>query len=432
MKTFKGFYVEVLGCPKNISDSEFIVREMEKAGLEFKKDPEEADLIVVNTCAFIISAVAASVDTINKYIEMGKKIIVTGCLPMRVDRNLIRHRNIIGVLRIPEFSRFSDFLEGKIVKSRERFIIGFNPSEVYHFTPPHYRYIKIADGCNHRCAFCTIPHIKGRYRSKPMGIILKEVQTLPEHVKEIILVAQDTSKYGVDIYGRQMLHVLLQKLSGVFNGWIRVMYLYPTTFYPELLKVLKEEENIVKYIDIPFQHVSTKVLKSMKRGYGKEDVERIVEQIRDAGNFFIRSTFIVGSPDETDKDFNELIEFLNTYRIERIGLFPYYHEEGTALYSKKDLPDKIKEKRLVELMKLSGKISREKNQEFIGKSVKVLIDGEEEGEFYGRTQYDAPEIDNIVWIRGECNEGDFEEAYIVDSLDYELIGDRVQKTGSQG
>ena len=426
MKTFKGFYVEVLGCPKNISDSEFIVREMEKAGLEFKKDPEEADLIVVNTCAFIISAVAASVDTINKYIEMGKKIIVTGCLPMRVDRNLIRHRNIIGVLRISEFSRFSDFLEGKIVKSRERFIIGFNPSEVSHFTPPHYRYIKIADGCNHRCAFCTIPHIKGRYRSKPIEIILKEVQTLPEHVREIILVAQDTSKYGVDIYGRQMLHVLLQKLSGVFNGWIRVMYLYPTTFYPELLKVLKEEENIVKYIDIPFQHVSTKVLKSMKRGYGKEDVERIVEQIRDAGNFFIRSTFIVGSPDETDKDFNELIEFLNTYRIERIGLFPYYHEEGTALYSKKDLPDKIKEKRLVELMKLSGKISREKNQEFIGKSVKVLIDGEEEGEFYGRTQYDAPEIDNSVLVSPPPSIGEIVPVRIISADVYDLFAEPIQ------
>jgi len=425
-KNLKKFFVHSLGCPKNDTDSEYIVTNLEhRFDLKFVADPEKADFIIVNTCGFIKPAIEESVDIIKSYKSIGKKVIVTGCLLQREGEKFVNKIDAPGIF-LPDIVRFKEILSGKkFVEGRERSLVEKNIYSQSHFMPEHYRYIKIADGCNHRCSFCTIPSIKGRYHTKPLGDIIAEVKSLSKSVKEIILIAQDTAKYGEDLYGKPMLIELLKRIDEIFDGWIRIMYLYPSKIIKKVVDLISSSKHIVPYLDIPFQHVSDRVLKDMKRGYRKKDIIDLLDYIRSSGRFAVRTTFIVGFPSEKKEDFRELLDFLERYRIERVGVFRYYREKGSYAYNLGNIRSKIKEKRMVELMNLFGRISNEVNQEFIGEDMRVLVDGEDNGEFFGRTMYDAPEIDNSVWLEGRYETGKFYNVRIDNAIDFELFGNRV-------
>jgi len=425
-KKLKKFFVHSLGCPKNDTDSEYIVTNLEQGfDLEFVADPEKADFVIVNTCGFIKPAIEESIDIIKSYKLVGKKVIVTGCLLQRGGEKFVNKIEAPGIF-LPDIVRFNEILSGKkFVKGSERSLIEKNIYSHSHFMPEHFRYIKIADGCNHRCSFCMIPSIKGRYHSKPLENIIAEVKSLPKSVKEIILIAQDTTKYGEDLYGKSMLIELLKRVDEIFDGWIRVMYLYPSKIIKKVVDLISSSEHIVPYLDIPFQHVSDRVLKDMKRGYRKKEIIDLLDYIRSSGKFAVRTTFIVGFPSEKKEDFRELLNFLESYRVERIGVFKYSREKGSHAFNLGNVNSKIKEKRMVELMNLFGRISNEINQEFIGENIKVLVDGRDNGEFFGRTIYDAPEIDNLVWLEGRYETGKFYNVRIVNAIDFELFGNRV-------
>ncbi len=411
----KKFYLESLGCPKNTSDSEFIIEKLIKQGYIYIKSYEDADTIIVNTCAFIKPAIDESVKLIKEYSRLNKDVIVTGCLVERFGKEIKGlHRKNIYFMRIKE-----------IFNIKERFFIGENISRNY-LEPYHYRYIKISDGCNHRCSFCSIPHIKGRYKSKPVEMVLNEIKSLPQSVKEIILIGQDTTKYGIDIYGKPMLNQLLKKLVKIFKGWIRILYLHPLFITDDLIEMISEDNNIVKYIDLPLQHISDNVLKSFTRGYDEKYVRRLIEKIRRRSNLFIRGTFIIGSPFEKDKDFKKLCEFVKENEIERICFFIYSPEEGTNLYRYGTLDKEIIKEREIEFQNLSFEIREKINERLLWKRIKILIDGKEDL-YYGRTEYDAPEIDNIVYINQKVKIGEFEDVEIVSFADTFLFADRLQK-----
>lgn len=409
----KRFYVEALGCPKNTTDSEYIIEIFKTKGFIYESEVKNADIIIVNTCAFIKPAVAESLNVIKEFLNLKKDVVVTGCLVERYGKNFIKMKNVQS-LRIKE-----------ILNIEERFFIGENISKNY-IEPEHYRYIKISDGCNHRCSFCTIPHIKGRYRSKPVELVLREISNLSSQVKEIILIGQDTSRYGIDIYGKPMLIKLLKEIKKYFKGWIRILYLHPLFINDDLIDLVSNEENFVKYFDIPFQHVSDKVLKSFNRGYGEKEVKKLVEKIKKINNIFIRATFIIGSPFEKDKDFNLLCDFVKDYMIERICFFIYSPEEGTLLFKYGNLKNSILKERERKFHNLSSELREKVNESLLWKRIKILVDGKEDL-YYGRTEYDAPEIDNIVYVNQKTRIGEFEDVEIVSFADTFLFADKLQK-----
>ncbi len=417
-----------LGCPKNVVDSETLMGQMRLNDIELAKTIDDADIAIINTCGFIDAARAESIDTIVETIRHKddkklKKILVMGCLVERYRDELAKE--------IPEVDRFFGtheipaLLEELGARYRYEMI-----GERILTTPLHYAYLKISDGCDNPCSFCSIPLMRGKLISRPIEEILKEVELLSSRgVKEIIIVGQDTTAYGLDHYGKRMLPKLLEEIAAVGGiQWIRLMYTYPAKFPMELLDIFMKTPKLCRYIDIPIQHIADRVLKSMQRGLSRKATKDLLKAFRNrVPDIALRTTLIVGYPTETDKDFEELFNFIGEERFERLGVFPYSHEEGTTAYDLGDpIPSEVKEERLSRIMELQREISEDRNQNLIGKTLPVLIDREEQGWSIGRTESDAPEIDNEVYCRGtEIRCGEFYHVLISDAVEYDLYGDIV-------
>jgi len=424
-----------LGCSKNLVDSEKLLSQLRSQGIKTRLDPTRvnADVLVINTCGFILDAKEESVNTILEAIEAKKngqinKIYAMGCLIQRYRHELEPEIPEVdawfGVEQIPE-----------IVASLN---LAFNPEILNHritSTPSHYAYLKVSEGCNRKCSFCAIPDIRGNHVSRKMEDILEEANYLAKQgVKEILLIAQDLSYYGRDLYHESMLVPLVRNLADIKGiEWIRLHYAYPANFPAGLLDLMQTNEKVCNYLDIPFQHISDNMLKKMNRGYGKEDTYRLIRDIRkkipDAA---IRTTFLVGHPGETDDDFNELLEFVKEARFERLGVFTYSPEEGTKSgdLMADDVPEELKQERYSSLMELQQQISSEMNQAKVGQEFQVLID-RTDGEFYvGRSRYDSPEVDNEILIpltSGVTKSGEFHQVRITKADDYDLYGDLILK-----
>lgn len=395
----KKIAIFTLGCNKNLVDSERLAGILDGKQFELTYNINEAEAVIINTCGFIKPAKEESIQLILQMAELRrrnkiKKLIVFGCLSQRYPDLKNQILQIDEVFGIEPYKQIVDSFGKKYVSEYSRFLM----------TPPHYSYLKISEGCNHRCSFCAIPLIKGKYRSRKMEDLLIEAKDLSKQgVQELNIIAQDTTFYGKDIYGTYKLPVLLNNLAENFEfKWIRLLYTYPTNFPKDVLKVIAKHDNICKYIDLPLQHISNNVLHSMKRRSTKESITELIKEIRDTiPDVAIRTTFIVGYPNETEQDFEELYSFVEEQKFERLGVFTYSPEEGTSAYSLADpIPQEIKDERLDKIMRLQQQISLERNKSLIGNTIDVIIDDDENKKFYiGRTQFDAPEIDNGVIIK---------------------------------
>jgi len=419
-----------LGCSKNTVDSEVLMKQLQASGIDVVHDSNDpTETVIINTCGFIADAKEESVDTILNSVALKnagkiKKIIVFGCLSERYAATLKKE--------IPEVDLWYGVhdLENIVTAAQAT----FNPellTDRVLTTPSHYAYVKIAEGCNRRCSFCAIPLIRGKHLSKPVETILEESKRLVNNgVKELILISQDLTYYGIDLYGKQRLTELVDLLSEQSGAeWIRLHYTFPSGFPLPLLDLMRERTNICNYIDIPLQHINDKILKEMQRGIGTAGTIALLEEFRkrlpDAA---IRTTFIVGFPGETEKAFMELADFVKSSQFDRMGVFTYSPEEQTAAFKKRDsIPQKVKNERAEYLMTLQQEISLEKNRKKIGTTQKVLIDDLETPYYVGRTEYDSPEVDNTVLIKSNqpLSIGDFYTAKIVDADLYDLMAEVV-------
>lgn len=418
-----------LGCSKNLVDSEKLLYQLRDNGHEVFHNAENyTDGVIINTCGFILDAKTESIETILEYAKARQagftdKIIVMGCLSERYKESLKEEiPEVDGFFGVSEIPQIVDFFEGK-----------YNEDHLHRRitqTPGHYSFLKISEGCNRQCAFCAIPSIRGKQISLPMTLLIKEARELEKYgVKELILIAQELTSYGQDIYKRKALPELINLLLENTNfEWIRLHYAYPDGFpSEEIIQLMQNNPRICRYLDIPVQHASNRILKSMKRGHTRKDIEEIVHKFRATiPGIAIRTTLITGYPGETREDFEELKEFMESVRFDRAGVFPYSHEEGTPAFEFQDnVPEETKISRMEELMRIQEKISLEKNLDKVGKTFKVLID-RKEGEFFiGRTEFDSPEVDNEVLIPVEGNDlkvGEFYNIGIFDAVEYDLYG----------
>lgn len=429
-----------LGCSKNLVESERLIRQLEARDFAVRFDPEKprADYVVVNTCGFISDAKEESINTILELAslkEQGKigKIAVMGCLSQRYLEDLKKE--------IPEV----DFWFGKFdwpglietITAEESALhtaktgMAVPPPPLWErtlTTPSHSAYLKISEGCNRFCAFCAIPSITGRHRSRPIEEILEEVKFLTSKgVKEFNVIAQDLSAYGTDLYGKPKLAKLIEMISEIEGvKWIRLHYAYPADFPMDILDVIASKENVCKYLDIALQHISDPVLKNMKRHISKEETLSLLKEIRDkVPGIKIRTTLMTGFPGEGEEEFLELMDFVKTQRFDRMGAFTYCEEDDTfaAKYLDDNIPQEVKQERLDKLMALQQEIAMELNEQMIGTVQKVLIDRVEEGIAYGRTQYDSPEVDPEIIINdSSLRPGDFVNVTITEAYPFELIG----------
>lgn len=432
-------FIDTLGCPKNFNDTQTAKGFLEGAGYETVQDPENADAIIINTCGFINDAKKESIERIFDYCaykEAGKKIIVSGCLSQRYGNELFEEMPEVDCfLGVNEYERLPEIL--KTLDSRSKHI----RNSYADVLPRMCRKlddncfssaVKIAEGCNNRCAYCVIPSIRGGYRSKTIEDILEETKQLAAAgCKELILIAQDVTNYGVDLYGKYMLPELLKKLCRIDGiEWIRLMYCYEDRITDELIEVMAEEPKICKYIDIPIQHSSDDVLKAMLRRSTEDSIRNTIARLKARiPDIHIRTTLIVGFPGETDEDYEKLLEFVEEMRFARLGVFAYSQEENTVAGEMQDqIDEEIKEERLTGIMRAQLEISLESNKEKIGKTFKVLVEErDEDGSYIGRTEFDAPEIDNSVLFTShrQLNPGDFVDVLIEDAFDYDLVGTEV-------
>ena len=418
--------VITLGCSKNTVDSEVLSGHLKAAHLELTDDPKKASSIIINTCGFIDLAKEESVNTILEAAALKRKgkiqtLIVAGCLSERYGEDLRKE--------IPEVDHFfGTEAYGNILKVLSPDLKYALMGERVLSTPKHYAYIKISEGCDNPCSFCAIPLMRGKHRSKQVEDIVREAQALTRQgVKEIILVAQDSTAYGLDIYGKRSLDVLLRALSDVSGAeWIRLMYAYPTKFPNEILPVIAERDNICSYIDMPLQHISTNVLKSMRRGITRRATEELIHIIKDTvPDITLRTTFIVGYPGETEQDFAELCEFVSNGFIDRVGVFTYSQEDDTYAYILGDpIAQEVKDERRTILMDIQKGLSLQRNQALIGTQVKAIVEQEINGEYQCRTESDAPEVDNELYVRTEqkLSIGDFITVEIDDTAEFDLFG----------
>lgn len=420
-----------LGCDKNRVDGEKILGNFVKNGYTVVSDPVEADVIVVNTCGFIQSAKTESLDAIFEMCTIkektGAKLIVTGCLAERYKDVLVSEiPEADAILPLRENANVVSYVEdNSFCQSGERILT----------TQPHYAYLKIADGCNNRCSFCAIPGIRGSYKSVPIEDIVNEAKTIIEEngVRELILVAQDTTRYGKDIYGKYSLIELLDELCKLDIEWIRIMYCYPELVTEELLNYIANNPKICKYLDIPLQHCSDNILKLMRRRNTKDQSIELIKKIRCFNpKISIRTTFMVGFPGETEEDFNELIEFIDTYKLDNVGFFAYSREEDTTSYSMKpQIAEKTKKNRLAKAFLAQQKIVFDSNKKFIGKTIKVLYEGIDDKKqlLFGRSEFQAPDIDGkIFFTANSCPMvGEFYNIKITDCIGYDLKGELVDE-----
>lgn len=407
-----------LGCDKNRVDTETMLTYLNQAGFRFTSDPKEANVIIINTCAFIAKARKEAVDTIDEMLEYKKKgkcekIIVTGCMPQKYLPELKKEFKTVdcflGFDDYPNIAQIvSDLYDkgGQIVRCGDASTIACVENRMIT-TPNHYAYLKIADGCENYCTFCTIPFIRGQFRSKPIDEVAREAKSLVNGgATELILVAQDVTKYGTDLFGKPALVDLIKKLSKIKDlRWIRLLYCYPELVTDELLNEVVTNDKVCKYLDIPFQHVSDNVLKMMNRHINHEKTIALVEKIRALPvHIAIRTTFMVGFPGETDKDFAELVDFVKRYKLDQVGFFAYSKEEGTvAAKMPNQVDEKTKNKRLLAIMKEAEKVQKANLRAMVGKTVDVVyedIDYDREL-FVGRSQYQAPEIDNLIYFKSK-------------------------------
>lgn len=419
--------VLTLGCAKNVVDSEELLEQIDHSDYELIQNPNEADVLVINTCGFIQDAKKESIDTIIQAAELKKqgklkKIIVMGCLSERYKSDLQKE--------IPEVDAFIG--ANKIEQVTQELNIDFKYEllgERHLTTPRNYAYLKISEGCDNPCSFCAIPIMRGVHISKPIERIIKEAQRLAVlGVKELILIAQDTTYYGLDIYGKRSLNTLLEKLNDI-NGieWIRLMYAYPAQFPLEILDAFIDNDKICKYIDIPVQHISDNILKSMRRGISSRATRELIEKIRNkVPGVAIRTSLIVGYPGEGEDEFNELTAFVQDMEFERLGVFTYSQEEDTHAYDLGDtVPEEVKQARKDTIMQVQRDISYKKNRAMIDTEIKVVVDRVENSIAYCRSEYDAPEIDNEVIVESPAGmkEGNFYQVKVVDSYEYDLFAE---------
>ena len=433
-----------LGCDKNLVDSEMMLGMLGEQGYTFTDDEAEADIIVVNTCCFIGDAKEESINTL---IEMGelkksgkvKVLIACGCLAQRYTkeiRELIPEVDaIVGTMAIED-----------IVKAVDETLSGIKNSYIRPLNVPpttdkkrvlttggHFAYLKIAEGCNKRCTYCVIPKVRGNYRSVPIESLVREAQTLAEGgVKELILVAQETTVYGVDLYGKKKLPTLLRKLCRIGGiRWIRILYCYPEEITEDLISVMAKEKKICHYLDLPIQHASDRILKLMGRRTSRSDLEQIVKRLREAiPDITLRTTLISGFPGETEEDHEELLRFVEEMRFDHLGVFPYSREEGTpAAKFPSQVPARIKKKRRNQVMRLQQKVSAGRLREKIGTVAEVLVEGRlpEEDVYIGRTCMDAPDVDGYLFFTApyELMSGTFVKVRVTDASEYDLKGEMI-------
>lgn len=419
--------VITLGCSKNTVDSEVLLKQLQNSGFKVLYDSEDfSETIIINTCGFINDAKQESIDMILNAVEAKKagkikKIIVFGCLSQRYAEDLAKEiPNVdfwFGANNLPEIVAS---VNGKFdaTMQYERILT----------TPSHYAWLKIAEGCNRNCSYCAIPIIRGKHRSKPIEILVNEAKNLVNSgVKELLIISQDLTWYGIDLYGKQRLTELIDKLSTESGAdWIRLHYTFPTGFPLDLLTLMRERENICNYMDIPLQHINNRILKSMQRGIGKQETAELVKKFKEIiPDVALRTAFIVGYPGETEQEFMELVDFVKDVRFDRLGVFTYSPEEGTSAFSLKDnIPQKEKNSRAEYLMKVQQEISLEHNQKLVGKTLKILIDNEEENYYIGRSEFDSPEVDNTVMIENtqKLNIGSFYDVKIKNADLYDITG----------
>ncbi len=421
--------IVTLGCAKNLVDSEVLMTQLKgnKKDVFHQREDINPDIVIINTCGFIDKAKQESIDTILKHAKekedgIIKKLYVTGCLSERYKDDLKTD--------IPEVDGFygtrdlPELLKNFEAKYRNELL-----GDRIITTDSHYAYLKISEGCDRPCSFCAIPLMRGRHISKPIDQIILEAKNLVRNgVREIMLIAQDSTYYGIDIYKKRAMSELLKKLSDIEGlDWIRIHYAYPAGFPMDIIEVMRERDNICNYLDIPLQHGSTKMLKVMKRGITREKTDELIKNIRDINpEIALRTTLIAGHPGETERDFQKMYDFVERSQFDRLGIFTYSHEEGTSAHKlEDDVPEQVKRSRSNKIMALQQKISTEKNKNKIGKTVKVLIDRVDANNYYGRTEQDSPEVDNEVIIPSKemhLRVGDFYEVKIIDSKEYDLIG----------
>ena len=421
--------VVTLGCSKNVYDSEVLMGQL-KAGGKNVVHEQEGNIVVINTCGFINNAKEESINTILEYVQQKEaglidKVFVMGCLSERYKPDLEKEipdvDQYFGTSELPALLK----VLGADYKHE---LIG----ERLTTTPKNYAYLKISEGCDRPCSFCAIPLMRGAHISTPIEALVTEAEKLAaKGVKELILIAQDITYYGLDLYKKRALANLLRALVKVEGiEWIRIHYAFPTGFPMDVIEVMKEEPKICNYLDIPLQHISDPILASMKRGTTQEKTTKLLKKFREAmPEMAIRTTLIVGYPGETQADFEALKSFVKEMRFDRLGCFTYSHEENTTAYElKDDVPEEVKLARANEIMEIQSQISWELNQEKIGKTFRCLIDRKEGNYFVGRTEYDSPDVDNEVLIDAKkhyVKTGDFVEVKIIDATDYDLYGEPV-------
>lgn len=419
-------HIVTLGCSKNTVDSEVLAGQLHANQLELASTIEDADTLVINTCGFIDAAKEESIQAILEAAELKRqgslqRLVVAGCLSERYGSDLRDE--------IPEV----DHVFG--TEAYEQIIKALSPDLKYSLlgeriisTPKHYAYMKISEGCDHPCAFCAIPIMRGTHRSTPIPQLVAQAQSLVRQgVKELVLVAQDSTYYGVDTDGRRMLPDLLRALSDESGAaWIRLMYAYPAKFPTDILDVIRERSNIATYLDMPLQHASTEVLKNMRRGITRRTTEDLLKQIRDTvPGITLRSTFIVGYPSETEADVDELADFITEQQFDRLGVFQYSQEDDTYAYILGDpIPTDVKQERMQRIMEIQRDISLAKNQQKVGTTQRVLIEELIDEEYRGRTEADAPEVDNDVYVRSAqpLEPGSFVDVVIDDAAEFDLFG----------
>jgi ribosomal protein S12 methylthiotransferase len=433
-----------LGCPRNLVDSEILLGALQKEGYGIT-DIKDADVGLVNTCAFIDDAKRESIDTILELTELKKAkklsaVVVAGCLPQRYGEALLK-----GLPEVDLFIGCDQIVKvGRILRRLDRnkklCEVSAKPSFIYshtdprlQITPAHYAYVKVSEGCENRCSFCTVPSIKGDYRSRPLESVIKEVEDISagQRLSEINLVGQDVTLYGKDLYGKPAIKELLKKLCSFqdYKRWVRLLYTYPSHIDDSLIDMFAAEELLCKYIDLPIQHINDAILKKMNRKMQKKDIITLIEKIRRrVPGVILRSSVIVGFPGEDDTTFKELVEFIKEARFERLGVFTYSREEGTPAYNYKDQVDeKVKLERFNTLMSVQKEIAAAINESCKGKTLEVLIDekdGNSEDTYIGRTEGDAPEVDGEVFVKGkDLKPGDFVNVKITDTLEYDLVGE---------
>jgi len=432
-----------LGCDKNRVDAELMLGVLSDSYYNIVNDASIADIIIVNTCGFIETAKQESIDAIlelAKYKTDGrcKVLIASGCLAERYSDELLSEiPELDAVIGTGNYMNIESVVRKVIEGHKEinetrnvNYDIDFSGKRILT-TPSHTAYVKIAEGCNNRCSYCIIPNLRGIYRSRSIDKIETEVNELcSKGIKEVILVAQDTTKYGIDIYERKMLSELIRRISKIHGiEWIRILYCYPEDIDDELINEIKTNSKVCKYLDIPIQHVNDEILKRMRRHSRKKDIEDLIEKLRkNIPDIVIRTSLIVGFPGETHEQFMELYDFLKEYRIDKVGVFTYSQEEGTdAAYFENQIDEKVKALRQKELVKLQKRISYEKNKEKIGNVYRVLVEKvDEKSTAIGRTYGDAPEIDGQVYVKNikpHTKKGDFINVKIIDGLDYDLLGE---------